>query len=267
MRAAADALLARLRTRPSVLLVLGSGLGALADEMADAERVPFEEIPGFPPPRVEGHRGLLVAGELEGVRCLALQGRFHLYEGHGAATAALPVRVARALGAATLVVTNAAGGLNAALRPGDLMLIEDHINLMARNPLVGPVHPGETRFPDMSQAYDPELRALAAAVAEERGVTLRRGVYCAALGPSYETPAEVRMLQRLGGDAVGMSTVPEVLAARAVGMRVLGISLISNPAAGLLPEPLRHEDVVAAGREAAGRFSALVRGILAALPA
>lgn len=248
-----------------VLLVLGSGLGALADEMESAVRIPFEEIPGFPAPRVAGHSGMLVSGRLEGVDCLALQGRFHLYEGHSASQAALPVRVGAALGAQMLLVTNAAGGINRTFRPGDLMIIDDHINLMGTNPLVGPSRPGEDRFPDMSRPYDPDLKALAAEVAEDRQVPTVRGVYAAVLGPSYETRAEVRMLARLGADAVGMSTVPEVIAARALGLRVLGISLISNPAAGLLDTPLDHREVVAAGREASGRFSTLVRGVLSRL--
>lgn len=263
---AADLLRGRLPAPPRVLLVLGSGLGALAEEIEAAVRIPFEEVPGFPPPRVVGHAGRLVGGRLEGVDCLALQGRFHLYEGHTAAQAALPVRVAAALGAEVLLVTNAAGGINADFSPGDLMIIDDHLNLMGQNPLVGAVREGEERFPDMSQPYDAELRALALKVAGGSGIPMVRGVYAAVLGPSYETAAEVRMLQRLGADAVGMSTVPEVVAARALGVRVLGISLITNPAAGLLPTPLDHAEVVAAGREAGSRFSALVRGVLGALP-
>jgi purine-nucleoside phosphorylase len=253
---------ARAARVPDVALILGSGLGALADELGDAVAIPFGEIPGFPAAAVAGHAGRLVIGGIEGVTCAALQGRFHLYEGHSAATVALPTRVMLGLGARTLVVTNAAGGINRSFRAGDLMLIDDHINLMGRNPLTGPVHDGDTRFPDMSRPYDPALQQLAEAVALEEGVRLVRGVYAAVAGPSYETPAEVRMLERLGADVVGMSTVPEVLVARARDVPVLGISLVSNPAAGLSPEPLTHEEVVAAGREAQGRFTRLLRGVL-----
>jgi purine-nucleoside phosphorylase len=255
----------RLAEEPRVGLVLGSGLGALADELSEPVRIPFGDIPGFAVPAVVGHAGMLVAGRLEGVPCIVLQGRYHVYEGHPAAAVAFPVRVMAALGARALIVTNAAGALSLRLRPGDLMVIEDHINLLGQNPLTGPVLPGEERFPDMTVAYDPALRALAENVALERGIRVSRGIYCAVAGPSYETPSEVRMLQRLGGDAVGMSTVPEVVTARARGMRVLGISLISNVAAGLTPEPLDHREVIEAGREAAGRFSALVRGVLAGM--
>lgn len=255
----------RLTERPRVLLILGSGLGGFADELEDAVRIPYRDIPGFPPSTVEGHRGQLVAGRAEGVECLALQGRFHLYEGHEPELLALPVRAAAALGARTLIVTNAAGGVNPAFRAGDLMLIEDHINLMGCNPLIGPVIPGDARFPDMSEPYDRGLREIAERVALERRIRLVRGVYLAVAGPSYETPAEVRMFRRLGADAVGMSTVPEVIVARALGVRVLGISLVTNAASGFAEAPLSHADVVAAGAEAAGRFTALLRGILTEL--
>lgn len=257
-----SALRERLHEMPEVALVLGSGLGDLADEIEDAVRIPFSEIPGFVAPGVAGHRGMLVAGRLEGVRCIALQGRFHLYEGHSPAAVALPTRVMLALGARTLLVTNAAGGLNRSFVPGDLMLIDDHINLLWRSPLSGPVHEGEARYPDMARPYDPELQSLAERVALENGIRVRRGVYVATLGPSYETPAEIRMMQWLGGDAVGMSTVPEVLVARAHGARVLGISLITNYAAGIMPAPLSHDEVVAAGAAARSDFATLVRGVL-----
>lgn len=257
---------ARVRVRPEVALVLGSGLGELADEIVDATRIPFSDVPGFVAPGVPGHRGLLVAGRLEGVQCVALQGRFHLYEGHSAAAVALPTRVMLALGARTLLVTNAAGALNRTFVPGDLMVIDDHINLLWSSPLIGPVHEDESRFPDMARPYDPVLQALAERVALEQGVRTRRGVYLATLGPSYETPAEIRMMQRFGADAVGMSTVPEVLVARAHGARVLGISLITNFAAGATAAPLSHDDVVAAGAAARADFARLVRGILASLP-
>ncbi len=247
---------------PRVAVVLGSGLGPLADDVQSAVRIPYAEIPGFPPARVAGHAGELVIGTLEGVPVLIQSGRFHLYEGHSPATAALPVRVFGTLGATTLIVTNAAGGLRASFAAGTLMMIADHINLMARNPLVGPVEEGEERFPDMSAPYDAGLRGLAREAAREAQVTLEEGVYVALLGPSYETPAEVRMLQRLGGDAVGMSTVPEVIVARARGIRCLGFSIITNPGAGLTAEPLAHADVLAATRRVAGDLGRVIRGVV-----
>lgn len=259
---AVAALRARVTRKPDVALILGSGLGALADEIRDATAISFGDIPGFPSAAVAGHAGRLVIGELEGLTCAAMQGRFHMYEGHDAATVALPVRALLELGARTLIVTNAAGGINRTFTAGDLMLIEDHINLMGRSPLTGPVLASETRFPDMSHAYDARLRQLAERVASEHSLQLVHGVYAAVLGPSYETPAEIRMLERLGADAIGMSTVPEVIVARARNVPVLGISLITNLAAGLSSNPLSHEEVVAAGAEASERFARLIRGVL-----
>lgn len=252
----------RATRRPRVMLVLGSGLGALADELEDAVRIPFAEIPGFAPATVAGHAGTLVAGRLEGVECIALQGRYHLYEGHPIERVVFPIRAMAALGARTLIVTNAAGGINQTFRAGDLMLIDDHINFMGRNPLIGRLVTGDERFPDMTEPYDRGLQRLAEEAGRERGIQTMRGVYAAVTGPSYETPAEIRMLGRLGADAVGMSTVPEVITARALGVRVLGISLITNLAAGISATPLSHEEVMAAGVEARSRFSALVRGAL-----
>lgn len=260
--AVAQTLRSRLGATPRVGLVLGSGLGALGDELEDAVRVPFSDIPGFSAAGVQGHAGALVAGTLEGVRCVALQGRPHLYEGHEPDVVAFPARVLVQLGIDTLLVTNAAGGINRTFRPGDLMIIDDHINLLFRNPLTGPVQPGETRFPDMSHPYDPALQELAQRLALEERVRVVRGVYCAVLGPSYETRAEIGMLRRMGADAVGMSTVPEVLVARASGVRVLGISLISNPAADLSATPLDHAEVIAAGNAARADFTRLVRRIV-----
>ena len=262
INAAADAVRARDARVPAVALILGSGLGALADEIDAAVRVPFAEIPGFPQAAVQGHAGQLVIGEMEGVTCAALQGRFHMYEGHDATAVALPARMLLTLGARALIVTNAAGGINRSFTAGDLMLIEDHINLTARSPLTGPVLDGETRFPDMTQAYDAGLRAIAERVAAGQSLRLVHGVYAAVPGPSYETPAEIRMLERLGADAIGMSTVPEVIVARARDVPVLGISLITNLAAGLSASPLSHEEVVAAGTEARDRFVGLIRGVL-----
>ena len=264
--AAAKAVAARLGGRkPRVAIVLGSGLGFLADHVTEAVRIPYRDIPGFPEPGVAGHKGELVAGTLEGVPVIAQSGRFHLYEGHAAAVAGLPVRVFAQLGVKTLILTNAAGGARPTFRAGTLMLIADHINLTSRNPLVGAVVAGDERFPDMSAPYDPELRALARAAAVEARVGLEEGVYCALLGPSYETPAEVRMLRALGADAVGMSTVPEVLVARASGMRCLGFSTITNAAAGMGP-PLAHAEVLEVGARVAGSLAAVIKGVLRRLP-
>ena len=252
----------RITRAPSVILVLGSGLGEMAEEITDAVAIPYAEIPGFPRSTVAGHAGRLVAGIVNGVEVVAMQGRFHLYEGWEPTVVALPIRVLAALGAGTLVVSNAAGGLRPGMKAGDLMLIADHLNLMGKNPLTGPVLTGEERFPDMSAPYDPELRRVAAALALEQRIRLEEGVYAAVLGPSYETPAEIRMLRALGADAVGMSTVPEVIVARALGLRVLGISLISNLAAGISPIPLSHTEVMEAGAMVQGRFTKLVRELL-----
>lgn len=250
---------------PAIALVLGSGLGGLADEIEHPRRVPYRDVPGFPPATVVGHAGVLVAGTLAHRRVLALSGRFHMYEGHDVALAAFPVRVMHALGARTLFVSNAAGGLRPTFRPGDLMLIADHVNLMFRNPLVGPLESGDERFPDMSAPYDPGLRDLARRVALDAGVRLQEGVYVGLLGPSYETPAEVRMLQLVGGDAVGMSTVPEVIVARALGMRVVGMSCITNLACGLSVEPITHAEVLEVTREAGERMKKVVRGVVGGL--
>jgi purine-nucleoside phosphorylase len=250
------------KRKPRVAIVLGSGLGFLADDIADPLRILYRDIPGFPEPGVAGHKGELVAGTLEGVPVIVQAGRFHLYEGHSAAVAALPVRVFAGLGIQTLIVTNAAGGVRRTFRAGSLMLIADHINFMWRNPLIGPAEPGEERFPLMHAPYDPELRAHARAVALEASIPLEEGVYAGLLGPSYETPAEVRMLERLGADAVGMSTVPEVVAARARGIRCLGFSSITNPAAGLTGELLSHQEVLAMGKDIARVLGVVIKGVL-----
>lgn len=244
--------------------MLGSGLGTLAEEIDAPVRIPYDALPGFPASAVAGHAGELVAGTLAGVPVLAQAGRFHLYEGYPAAIAALPVRVFARLGVRTLILTNAAGGIRPTFRAGTLMLIADHINLMWRSPLAGPVEEGEERFPDMSEPYDRPLRALARRVARDARVPLEEGVYAALLGPSYETAAEIRMLGRLGADAVGMSTVPEVIAARALGIRCLAFSIITNVAGGTSAEPLEHAEVLAAGRGAVGHVSAVIRGVLRA---
>lgn len=267
MPSAVEAVATRLKGRtPRVAIVLGSGLGFLADQVEAAVRIPYREIPGFPEPGVAGHKGELVGGRLDGVEVIAQSGRFHLYEGHAPEVVARPVRVFAALGVRTVILTNAAGGLRPTFRPGTLMLIADHINLTGRNPLTGPVVDGDERFPDMSAPYDPHLRSLARAAALARGVPLEEGVYCALLGPSYETPAEIRMLHRLGADAVGMSTVPEVIAARARGLACLGFSTITNAAAGMGP-PLAHAEVLEVGRQVADQLASVIRGVLTHLPA
>ena len=244
---------------PRLALVLGSGLGALADEIEQPVRIPFGEIPGFRVARVAGHTGALVSGRLEGVDVLALAGRVHMYEGWSAQEAGFPVRVAHALGARTLFVSNAAGAMNPRFQPGDLMAINDHMNLMWTNPLIGPVVEGDLRFPDMSEPYDRLLRAEMHAAALEARIPLADGVYVGLMGPTYETPAEVRMLQRLGADAVGMSTVPEVIIARTLGMRVAGVSFITNAASGSTGAPLSHAEVLEVTARAGGRFRTLVR--------
>jgi len=266
VESAAAVLRERLSGDPEVLLVLGSGLWPLANAVEDPEAIPFEEVPGLPGPAVAGHEGRWVAGTLEGRTVLVQSGRFHYYEGHGADVVTAPVRLAARLGVATVILTNAAGGIAPTLVPGDIMLVEDHVNLMWRSPLAGPVFPGEERFPDMSSPYDLELQALARTSATELGIPLERGTYAALLGPSYETSAEIRMLGRMGIDAVGMSTVPEVIAARAAGLRALAFSLITNKAAGLSDELLGHDDVVRVGHEAAGSLKALIRRVVARLP-
>ncbi len=252
----------RVTRAPHAVLVLGSGLGGLADEIEDPVRIPFADIPGFPRSTVAGHAGALVVGRMDGVEVAAMQGRFHLYEGWATEDVALPVRALAALGAETMLLTNAAGGVRPGMRPGDLMLIADHINLMGRNPLIGAVVPGEERFPDMSDPYDAGFRRVAEETARELGIPIVQGVYAAVLGPSYETPAEIRMIARLGADAVGMSTVPEVIVARAMGIRCLGISCITNLAAGLGGDRLSHEEVMEVGAQVRDRLAELVRAVL-----
>lgn len=263
---AAAAVRARIGERaPVAAIVLGSGLGQFAERLSDAVRIPYAEIPHFPAPTVIGHSGELVAGRLEGRDILVQSGRFHMYEGHPASLTALPVRVFSRLGIGTLVLTNAAGGIRRGFGSGTVMLIADHINLSFRNALFGPVLPGELRFPDMSDAYDAELRALAREVARRRKIPLAEGVYVGLLGPSYETAAEIRACERLGADAVGMSTVIEVIAARAAGMRCLGFSAITNPAAGTSLNKLHHLEVMEVAYRIAGELAALIEGVVAEL--
>lgn len=269
VHAAAGHVRARLGGRePKVGLILGSGLGGWADRLVDPVRIDYADIPDFPRSHVHGHAGRLVVGRPPGggATCVAMQGRVHLYEGHPAATVAFPARVLIALGARVLIVTNAAGGLRPEWSPGTLMLIRDHIDMLRDHPLrginddrMGP------RFPDMTRAYAPELRALVKEVAKARGLALEEGVYVAMPGPCYETPAEVKMLQILGADATGMSTVPEVVIASHMGARAIGISCITNKAAGITGQPLSHEEVTETAARVRGEFEGLIDGIVAAL--
>lgn len=250
---------------PPLAVVLGSGLGGLADRFRDPRRLPYEEIPGWPASGVEGHAGTLLAGELAGVRALGLSGRAHLYEGHDPSLVALPVRALARAGVELLVLSNASGAVNVRFAPGELMLLADHLDLTWRSPLAGPVREGEDRWPDLHGCYDPALRRAVREQARELGVQLREGVYAAMLGPSYETPAEIEMLRRFGADAVGMSTVPEVLAARASGVRCVAVSCLTNFAAGVTPEPLSHDEVLETTGRVADAFQELMARSVAAI--
>jgi purine-nucleoside phosphorylase len=263
IEAAVRAVRARTTLVPDVAIVLGTGLGGLADELAVETRIPYGDIPGFPLSTVESHAGQLLVGSLAGRSLIAMQGRFHCYEGYTAQQIGFPVRVLAGLGARTLVVSNACGGMHPLWSPGDLMLIADHINLLGANPLVG--HNDDRlgpRFPDLSAAYDPGLRALARATALVLGITLREGVYVAVMGPNLETRAEYRMLRALGADVVGMSTVPEVVTAVHMGMRVLGVSIITDQCLPDALAPASLDRIIAVARTAEPRLTALVRGVL-----
>jgi purine-nucleoside phosphorylase len=262
---AAAALRGRVGTA-DVAVVLGSGLGDFASGLSESQTIAYGEIPHWPASAVVGHAGQLVAGTMAGRRVVALSGRAHFYEGHDLGTVTFGTRVLGRLGLGTLILTNAAGGINTAFKPGTLMLMDDHINLLGSNPLVGPNDDRfGPRFPDMTEVYSKRLRDLAAAVARETGLALAHGVYAAVHGPSYETPAEIRFLRTIGADAVGMSTVPEAIVARHMKMEVLGISCITNPAAGVLPKPLVHDEVMEVARRVRAEFSALLEGIIGRL--
>ncbi len=268
MEEALKALREKIPERPDVFVVLGSGLSDLAEGVTDGVSIPFDAVPGFPEPGVKGHAGRLVSGKVQGKRVLFQAGRFHYYEDHAPGVVAAPVRLAAHLGARTVILTNAAGSLVPELSPGSILLLDDHLNLMGRSPLAGPAAggaDGEERFPDMGAPYDPELQSLALYVAGKRGIPLAKGTYAAVLGPSYETPAEVRALRMAGADAVGMSTVPEAITARALGMRVVAFSLITNQAAGLGPDPLHHDEVLEMSQVAGGRLKELIQAFLAQL--
>lgn len=264
LRQAANTIRARAPVEPRIGIVLGSGLAGFADNVTEPCVVPYAEIPGFPSSTVPGHPGRLVLGRVAGKPVAVMQGRAHMYEGHSAATVAFPVRVLVTMGVETLILTNAAGGIRADLGPGDLMLLTDHLNLSGQNPLTGPNDAAlGPRFPDLSTTYRPGLRTLAETTAEQLGLPLKRGVYACMSGPSYETPAEVRMLRALGGDAVGMSTVCEAIAATHMGAGVLGISCITNHAAGIARKPLSHTEVAEVAERIGEQFGALLCGIVA----
>jgi purine-nucleoside phosphorylase len=260
---AAAAVRAVIADFPRVAIVLGSGLGAFADRLKDQVSIDYDRIPHFPTPTVAGHRGRLVVGRCGDTTIAVLQGRFHFYEGHDLATVTLPIRVLRRFGAETVILTAATGGIAANLAPGSLVCVNDHLNLIGLNPLHGPNDDrlGE-RFPDMSEVYSRRLRDIAHEEAGRLGVPLHSGVYAAMAGPSYETPAEVRMLRTLGADVVGMSTVPEAIVARHEGMNVLALAVVSNFAAGVSEQPISHEEVIAAGRAVAPTLAALLEAIV-----
>lgn len=249
--------------KPTIGVILGSGLGDLADEITDSVTVPYSDIPHFPVSTVVGHAGQLVIGELEGKEVLAMQGRFHYYEGYPMGDVTYVIRVMKQLGIEKLIVTNAAGAVNDTFEAGDLMLITDHINLSGANPLIGKNldHFG-VRFPDMSNAYSKKLGALALQVAKEENIDLKEGVYTFMSGPTYETPAEVRMIRALGGDAVGMSTAPEVIVAVHSGIELVGISCLTNMASGILDQPLNHEEVVETSQRVKLKFTTLIKKLL-----
>lgn len=260
---AAKFLLARTRLRPRVGLILGSGLGAFAEELAAATRIDFARIPGFPPSTVEGHAGRLVVGRAGAIPVVALAGRLHYYEGYSMDEVTFPVRVLGRMGIRALVITNAAGGISADYRRGALVLIRDHLNLQGTNPLIG--HNDARfglRFPDMTHAYSERLRRIAQEEGRRQGISLPEGIYAAVTGPSFETPAEIRALRLLGADLVGMSTVPEVIVARQMGLEVLGISCVTNLAAGILDQPITHQEVLETGERVRAEFTALLRGIV-----
>jgi purine-nucleoside phosphorylase len=260
---AAKFIFSKTKLRPKIALVLGSGLGGFADELTDATRIPYEQIPGFPQSTAIGHAGQLVIGKAEGVAVAAMQGRAHFYEGHSAKQATFPMRVFWCMGIKAAILTNAAGGINTSYKQGALVLMRDHINLQGTNPLIGPNDERfGPRFPDMSKAYSPSYRAIAAEEARRLKMEIQQGVYAALSGPSYETPAEIRYLRTIGADLVGMSTVPEVIVARHMGIEVLGISCVTNMAAGILDQPINHEEVIETGARVKSQFVALLRAVI-----
>jgi len=266
VEAAAEFIRGKAQGVPTVAIVLGSGLGDFASRLSGSVSLPYNVIPNWPVSTVIGHEGRLAIGDLDGHRVAALAGRAHFYEGHDLRTVTFPTRVLGVLGVKTLILTNSAGGVNTQFSPGRLMVIDDHINLMGANPLTGPNDERfGPRFPDMTDVYSPRLRKAADEAAASLGIELLHGVYAACQGPSYETPAEIRYLRKIGADAVGMSTVPEAIVARHMGIEVLGISCITNMAAGVLPQPLDHAEVMETTRRVRGQFIALLEGIIGRL--
>lgn len=260
---AAKFVLSKTKLRPKIALVLGSGLGAFADELSDAARSPYGKIPGFPRSTAVGHAGQLVVGKTGGIAVAAMQGRVHFYEGYSAREVVFPMRVLGRMGIRTAILTNAAGGISLDYNQGALVVISDHINLQGTNPLIGPNDERfGARFPDMTEAYSKSYREIALAEAKRLGIDVHEGVYAALSGPSYETPAEIRYLRTIGADLVGMSTVPEVIVARHMGIRVLGISCVTNMAAGILDKPLDHAEVLETAERVKGQFIALLRAII-----
>lgn len=249
--------------KPEIALILGSGLGAIADDIENAVKIDYREIPGFPTVKVEGHAGCLVIGKLSDKNVVAMQGRFHFYEGYSMSTVVFPMRVMKLLGAEILIVTNAAGGVNTNFTSGDLMIIKDHINAMGTNPLIGENYAAlGPRFPDMTFAYNKDFIYLAEKIAADLNIKIQKGVYYASSGPSYETPSEIKMVRMLGADAVGMSTVPEVIVANHMGMKVLGVSCITNMAAGILAQPLDHKEVIETANRIKLDFIKLMKEII-----
>ena len=260
---AAQFILAKTRLRPKIAVVLGSGLGAFADDLAEATRVPFQEIPAFPRSTAVGHAGVLAIGNCAGIAVAAMQGRVHMYEGYSAQEVAFPMRVLGRMGIKAAILTNAAGGINLEYKQGCLVLLSDHINLQGRNPLLGPNDERfGPRFPDMTRAHHKPYRQAALEEARRLGITCFEGVYAALLGPNYETPAEIRFLRTIGADVVGMSTVAEVIVARQMGIKVLAISCVTNMAAGILDKPINHEEVLETGERVKGQFIALLRAVI-----
>ena len=261
--AAARFLQRKTKLRPKIALVLGSGLGAFADEFAGATRIPYAKIPHFPRSTAVGHAGQLVIGKVDGVEVAGMQGRVHLYEGYSPQEVAFPIRVFARLGVKAVILTNAAGGIKKEFTQGRLVVISDHINLQGANPLSGPnTDKFGPRFPDMTNAYDKKFRELALAAGRRLGIDLGEGVYAALAGPSYETPAEIRYLRSIGADLVGMSTVPEVIAARHAGIRALGVSCVTNAAAGILDQPLDHNEVLETAERVKSQFIGLLRAVI-----
>jgi purine-nucleoside phosphorylase len=264
---AARTIRARMTEEARIAIVLGSGLGGFADDFEDSVTIPYQQIPGFVSSTAQGHAGRLVVGKVERVPVIAMQGRVHFYEGYSLEEVTFPIRTFKLLGVNTLILTNAAGGIDVQLSQGALMVISDHLNLMGVNPLRGPNDERfGPRFPDMSEVYSRELQELVIEEAHNQGVTLRRGIYAGLAGPSYETPAEIHMLRSFGADAVGMSTVPEAIVARQMGLKVLGISCITNMAAGIGEQPINHEEVMETGQRVRETFTKLLRRLIATMP-